>query len=80
MGQRGKETEVSEQATCKVCGLTARTKDELEAHVHQAHGTANSNEVSSEQKIDPFPWGITCYCVLLTSSPNLRDHLFIVIS
>jgi hypothetical protein len=55
MGQRGKESEVSEQATCKVCGLTARTKDELEAHVHQAHGNANSNEVSSEQKIDPFP-------------------------
>ena len=55
MGERGRETEVSGQATCKVCGLTARTKDELEAHVHQAHGTANSNEVSSEQKIDPFP-------------------------
>ena len=68
MGQRGKETEVSEQATCKVCGLTARTKDELEAHVHQAHGNANSNEVSSEQKIDPFPWVLlttVCYWLAL---------------
>jgi competence CoiA-like predicted nuclease len=55
MGQRGKETEVSEQATCKVCGLTARTKDELEVHIHHAHGTANSDKVSSEQKVDPFP-------------------------
>ena len=55
MGERGRETEVSEQATCKVCGLTARTKDELEVHIHQAHGTANTNKVSSEQKIDPFP-------------------------
>jgi hypothetical protein len=55
MGQRGKETKVSEQATCKVCGLTARTKDELEIHIRKAHGTANSDKSSSEQKIDPFP-------------------------
>jgi hypothetical protein len=55
MGERGKVTDVSKQATCKVCGLTARTKDELEIHIHQAHGTANSDKVSSEQKIDPFP-------------------------
>jgi hypothetical protein len=55
MGQRGRETEVSEQATCEVCGLTARTKDELKIHVERAHGTTNSNKVSSEQKIDPFP-------------------------
>lgn len=78
MGERGRETKVSEQATCKVCGLTARTKDELELHSHQTHGTANSDKVSSEQKIDPFPWGIAYY-MLLTSSPNLRDHLSIVI-
>ena len=77
MGERGKVTDVSKQATCKVCGLTARTKDELEIHIRQAHGTANSDKSSSEQKIDPFPWGITCY-VLLTISPNSRDHLFIV--
>jgi hypothetical protein len=57
MGQREREREtgVSEQATCKVCGLTARTKDELEVHIHHAHGTAYLNKVSSDQKIDPFP-------------------------
>jgi hypothetical protein len=55
MGQRGKVTDLSDQATCKVCGLTARTKDELKVHVDHAHGTTNSNKVSSEQKIDPFP-------------------------
>jgi competence CoiA-like predicted nuclease len=55
MGERGRETEVSGQATCKVCGLTARTKDELKVHIHHAHGTANSDKVSSEQKVDPFP-------------------------
>jgi hypothetical protein len=55
MEQSGKVTDISEQATCKVCGLTARTKDELEVHIHEAHGTANSDKVSSEQKIDPFP-------------------------
>jgi hypothetical protein len=55
MGERGKVTDVSKQATCKVCGLTARTKDELEVHIHQAHGTAKSDKASSEQKIDPFP-------------------------
>jgi hypothetical protein len=55
MGQRGRETKISEQATCKICGLTARTKDELEVHIHHAHGSANSNKASSDQKIDPFP-------------------------
>ena len=55
MGERGKVTDVSKQATCKVCGLTARTKDELEVHIRQAHGTALSDKASSEQKIDPFP-------------------------
>ena len=55
MGQRGRETEASKQATCEVCGLTARTKDELEVHIRHAHDTANLNKVSSEQKIDPFP-------------------------
>lgn len=30
MGQRGKVTDISEQATCEICGLTARTKDEIE--------------------------------------------------
>ena len=55
MGQRGKVTDLSEQATCEVCGLTARNKDELKVHIHHAHKSANSNKVSSEQKIDPFP-------------------------
>jgi hypothetical protein len=55
MGERGKVTDVSKQATCKVCGLTARTKDELEIHIRHAHRIANSDKSSSEQKIDPFP-------------------------
>jgi hypothetical protein len=59
MGQRGRVTDVSEQATCKVCGLTARTKDELQDHVQSSHSGNNSNpnnkSASSEQKIDPFP-------------------------
>jgi hypothetical protein len=55
MGQRGKVTDFSEQATCEICGLTARTKDELKVHIHNAHKTANSSKGSSKQKIDPFP-------------------------
>jgi hypothetical protein len=55
MGQRGKVTDTSEQATCEVCGLTARTKDELEDHIHRSHTNSNGKSVSSEQKIDPFP-------------------------
>ena len=71
MGQRGKVTDLSEQATCEVCGLTARNKDELKVHIHHAHKSANSNKVSSEQKIDPLPWGITSY-MLLDDSLNLN--------
>ena len=77
MGQRGKVTDLSDQATCEVCGLTARTKDELKVHIHHAHETADSNKGSSEQKIDPSPWDITCY-LLLYGSLNL-DHLFMCI-
>ena len=55
MGQRGKVTDISEQATCEICGLTARTKDEIEEH--RAHETKGS-KVSSEQKVDPFPKNI----------------------
>ncbi len=55
MGQRGRETEVSEQETCDVCGLTARSKDELENHIRHAHESDNSKKISSEQNIDPFP-------------------------
>jgi hypothetical protein len=54
MRQRGKETDVSEQASCKICGLTARTKDEIEEHISHAHENKGSR-VSSEQKVDPFP-------------------------
>jgi hypothetical protein len=57
MGQRGKVTDISEQATCEICGLTARTKDEIEEHISRAHGTKGS-KVSSEQKVDPFPKNI----------------------
>jgi hypothetical protein len=53
MGQRGKVTDVSEQASCEICGLTARTKDEIEEHISHAHGT-NGSRVSSEQKLILF--------------------------
>lgn len=53
------------QATCEICGLTARTKQELAEHINHAHrstagDTSDSNSYrkvysSAEQKIDPFP-------------------------
>lgn len=57
MGQRGRVTDISDQATCKVCGLTARTKDELQDHILHSHSNNDSNKTStsSEQNIDPFP-------------------------
>ena len=55
MGQRGKATDLSEQSTCEICGLTARTKEELEDHISHAHKSIDSNNASSEQNIDPFP-------------------------
>jgi len=33
----------SRQATCKVCGLTARNGTELEDHVNHAHKNDNNN-------------------------------------
>jgi hypothetical protein len=33
----------SKQATCKVCGLTARNETELEDHVRHAHKNENNN-------------------------------------
>lgn len=57
MGQRGRVTDISDQSTCKVCGLTARTKDELQDHIQHSHSKDDSNKThpSSEQNIDPFP-------------------------
>jgi hypothetical protein len=55
MGQRGRPTDLSEQSTCEICGLTARTKEELEDHISHAHNIIDSNNTSSEQKVDPFP-------------------------
>ena len=49
-----RHTGISRQATCKVCGLTARTKEELADHIRYAHESSDSNKVSTEQKIDPF--------------------------
>ena len=48
-----------QQKTCKVCGLTARNKDELDDHINHAHSQENPNKAngetaSAEQKIDPF--------------------------
>lgn len=34
---------ISEQATCELCGLTARTGLELADHVRHAHGNSNSS-------------------------------------
>lgn len=47
-----------QQKTCKVCGLTARNKDELDDHINHAHrqdaNKTNEEAASAEQKIDPF--------------------------
>jgi hypothetical protein len=55
MGQRGRSTDLSEQSTCEICGLTARTKEELKDHIGHAHKSMDSNNASSEQNVDPFP-------------------------
>jgi hypothetical protein len=45
----------SEQETCRVCGLIARNKNELEDHIKHAHTQGDSRDVvSPEQNIDPF--------------------------
>ncbi len=58
MNPRELGTDESEQTTCRVCGLIARNKDELEEHIKHAHKQENSNNskdvISPEQKIDPF--------------------------
>jgi hypothetical protein len=33
---------ISKQATCKVCGLTARNKEELADHIRHAHESSDS--------------------------------------
>ena len=59
MGQSRINSDESKQQTCGMCGLVARNKDELEDHVNHAHKQSQSNnpkeEISPEQKIDPFP-------------------------
>jgi hypothetical protein len=35
-------TSISKQATCKVCGLTSRTKEELADHIRHAHESFDS--------------------------------------
>jgi len=58
MGQRRINSDESRQQTCDICGLVARNKDELEDHLNHAHKQGQSNnskeELSPEQKIDPF--------------------------
>jgi hypothetical protein len=44
MGQKGKESDLSEQATCEVCGLTARDKEELKDHIRHAHRDKGGEE------------------------------------
>ena len=42
--------------TCNICGLTARTINELEDHKYHAHANKGEhNKRSSEQNIDPSP-------------------------
>jgi hypothetical protein len=42
--------------TCNICGLTARTIDELEDHTYYAHANkGEQNKRSAEQNIDPSP-------------------------
>jgi hypothetical protein len=52
MGQRGKVTDVSGQASCEICGLTARTKDEMK-NILVTHGTKAESFIRTE--VDPFP-------------------------
>jgi hypothetical protein len=49
-----RHTGISKHVTCKVCGLTARNKEELADHIRHAHESSDSNKASTEQKVDPF--------------------------
>ena len=39
----------SEQATCELCGLTARTRLELDDHIRHAHGDSRQDKYPSTQ-------------------------------
>ena len=44
------------QSTCDICGLTARSIQELDEHKSHAHpNKEKDNKRSFEQNIDPFP-------------------------
>lgn len=45
------------QSTCNICGLTARSNQELEDHEFHAHhiNKEKHNKRSFEQNVDPFP-------------------------
>jgi hypothetical protein len=45
------------QSTCNICGLTARSNQELEEHKFHAHhiNKEKNNKRSFEQNVDPFP-------------------------
>ena len=47
----------NKQSTCNICGLTARSPQELEEHEYHAHqiNKKKNNKKSFEQNIDPFP-------------------------
>jgi hypothetical protein len=53
----------SEQATCEVCGLTARTKDELEDHIHRSH--SDSNRKISFFRTKNRSFSLTFYVIFL---------------
>jgi hypothetical protein len=59
VGQHRINSDESKQQTCGICGLVARNVDELEDHVSHAHKQGqpsnSKEEISPEQKIDPFP-------------------------
>jgi len=39
----------SEQATCELCGLTARTRRELDDHIRHAHGDSRQGKYLSTE-------------------------------
>lgn len=51
------DTISNKQSTCNICGLTARSPQELEEHEYHAHqiNKKKNNKKSFEQNIDPFP-------------------------
>ncbi|HEU5460743.1 MAG TPA: hypothetical protein VFU79_00580 [Nitrososphaeraceae archaeon] len=55
-GVLGETINENHTTTCNICGLTARSINELEDHKYHAHDNkGDQNKRSAEQKIDPSP-------------------------